>query len=153
MATMCKLYTDTAQTIPPETWTTVRFDQVLKDTGTMYQGTGSVADPESALIAPDQDGDFIWFRKVHWASIGSSGGGVQFIERFVRDPYETDPYPQDNDSTGGDDSNDTPGQEFNVGAWAFKGRAGQPVAIEVWHNHTSPVDVVHAQFVAMTWDY
>lgn len=146
MATMCKLYTDTAQTIQPQTWTTVKFDQVLRNDDGMYQGTGDVADPESALIAPAQDGDFIWFRKVHWASVGATAG-VQFIERFVRDPYTSA------DSTGGDDSNDTAGAEFNVGAWSFKGRAGQPVAVEVWHNHEDPVDVTHAQFIAQTWDY
>lgn len=149
MATVCKLYTDTTQTIQPQTWTTVRFDVVLKDTGSMYQGTGSVADPESALIEPGQDGDFIWFRKVHWASIAADDcdDEVQFIERFVRDPYT------DADSTGGDDHDDTAGAEFNVGAWAFRGRAGQPVAVEVWHNHDQPVDVTHAQFIAMTWDH
>ncbi|MEV2277697.1 hypothetical protein AB0I72_19125 [Nocardiopsis sp. NPDC049922] len=149
MATQCKLLTDTHQLIQPQTWTTIRFDQVLRNDNGMYQGTGDVADPESALIEPSADGDFLWFRKVHWASISTADCDpeVQFIERFVRDPY-TAP-----DSTGGDDTDDTAGQEFNVGAWAFRGRAGQPVAVEVWHNHSSPVPVVHAQFVAMTWDY
>ncbi len=147
MATQCKLYTDVAQSIEPQTWTTIKYDQVLKDTGTMYQGDGTVTNPDSALIEPDQDGDFIWFRKVHWASISASGDEAQFIERFVRNPYT------DADSTGGDDHDDTDGAEFNVGAWAFRGRSGQPVAVEVWHNHSDPVDVTHAQFIAMTWDY
>ncbi|NGO69295.1 hypothetical protein [Streptomyces boncukensis] len=148
MATMCKLFTNTDQEIPPQTWTTVRFDVVLRDDG-MYQGTGLVTDAESALIQPPADGDYLWFRFVHWDSITTSDCDpeVQFIERFVRDPY-TDP-----DSTGSQDGDDTAGREFHLGGWAFKGRAGQPVAVEVWHNHSEPVDVTHAQFIAMTWDY
>ncbi|MFE9337776.1 hypothetical protein [Streptomyces sp. NPDC007063] len=150
MATMCKLYTDTDQLIPPETWTTVRFDRVLKDTASLYRGTGSVTDPASALVQPPRDGDFIWFRFVHWDSITIPDGDErerQFLEQFCRDPYGQW------DSTGSTDADDTPGREFHLASWSFKGRAGQPVAIRVWHDHHEPVSIVHAQFVAMTWDY
>lgn len=150
MATVCKLYTDTPQAIPPQTWTTVRYDQVLRNDESMYQGTLNVADPESALIAPPADGDFIWSRFLHWDSITLPPGDTrarQFIERFVRDPYTVP------DSTGSSDGTDTAGKEFRLGTWQFRGHAGQPVAVEVWHDHHGPVAVVHAQFVATTWDY
>lgn len=150
MATQCKLYTDTPQVIQPQTWTTVRYDEVLRNDRGMYQGTGDVADPESALIQPPEDGDFIWSRFLHWDSITLPLGDTrprQFIERFVRDPY-TAP-----DSTGSSDGPDTPGKEFQLGTWLFRGHTGQPVAVEVWHDHHLPVAVTHAQFVAMTWDY
>lgn len=150
MGTQCKLYTNTAQLIEPQTWTTVRYDEVLRDDRDMYQGTGDVADPESALIQPGEDGDFIWFRTVKWAGITVPTGDTrtrQFMAQFCRDPY-TAP-----DDTGSADGVDTPGQEFHLGGWAFRGHAGQPVAVRVWHDHTSPVAVVHAQFVATTWDY
>ena len=71
----------------------------------------------------------------------------QFNVRFVRDPY-TSP-----DNTGEADGDDTVGQDLRCTTWQFRGNAGQPVAIEVRHTHTEPVDVIHAQFVATTWDY
>jgi hypothetical protein len=37
--------------------------------------------------------------------------------------------------------------------WPFAGQAGQPVGVEVWHDHTEPWPLEHAQFVGMTWDY
>lgn len=33
------------------------------------------------------------------------------------------------------------------------GQAGQPVGVEVWHDHTEPWAVEHAQFNGMTCDY
>ncbi|MEI5100285.1 hypothetical protein RB200_19380 [Streptomyces sp. PmtG] len=150
MATQCKLYTNTAQLIEPETWTTVRYDVVLRDDARMSRGDGELRDPSSALIVPSRSGDFIWYRFVHWDAIEQPEGDVrqrQFMERFVRDPYGG------RDSTGSADGDDTAGREFHLGGWAFYGRAGQPVAVEVWHDHHEPVAVVHAQFVGMTWDY
>lgn len=150
MATQCKLYTDTPQPIPPQTWTTIRYDQVLRDDANMYRGLRLITDPTSALITPPANGDYIWFRFLHWDGITLPDGDTrerQFIERFVRDPY-TAP-----DSTGSSDSDDTAGKEFQLASWAFYGRSNQPVAVEVWHDHELPVAVTHAQFIAMTWDY
>jgi hypothetical protein len=150
LATQCKLYTNTPQLIQPQTWTTVRYDDVLRDDDHMFPGTGKVTDRNSALITPRHDGDFIWFRFLHWDTIAvpeSDARQRQFIERFVRDPYSSP------DSTGSSDGNDTPGKEFRLGSWAFAGRVGQPVAVEVWHDHDQPVAITHAQFIGMTWDY
>lgn len=150
MAAQCKLMTDIAQTIQPKTWTPIRFDDVLGDRHSMYQGTGSVNDPESALIQPPQDGYFLWSRFVHWDSISIPAGDArerQFLEQFCRDPY-TSP-----DSTGSTDADVTAGKQFHLATWPIYGRAGQPMAIRVWHDHHEPVDIVHAQFVATTWDY
>lgn len=150
MATQCKLYTNTPQLIEPQTWTTVRYDQVLRDDARMSRGNRSLADPRSGLIVPPENGDFLWFRFLHWDSITLPDGDPrerQFLERFVRDPY-TDP-----DSTGSSDTGDTPGKEYRLASWAFAGRAGQPVAVEVWHDHDQPVSITHAQFIGMTWDY
>lgn len=152
MATQCKLYTNTPQLIQPQTWTTVRYDEVLRNDRRMFQGTGTgvVAEPESALIQPPQDGDFIWSRFLHWDTITVPPGDTrprQFIERFCRDPYTVP------DSTGSSDGPDSGGREFRLGTWQFRGHAGQPVAVQVWHDHSEPVAVVHAQFVATTWDY
>ncbi|WP_156722683.1 hypothetical protein [Streptomyces apocyni] len=145
MATQCKLLTNIAQT-----WTPIRFDQVLRNDGGMYQGTGDVADPESALIQPSADGDFIWHRFVHWAPIQvdeHDSRERQFLSQFCRDPY-TNP-----DSTGSTDADHTAGKQFHLASWAFYGRDHQPVAIRVWHDHDQPVDIIHAQFTAQTWDY
>jgi hypothetical protein len=150
VATQCKLYTNTPQLIEPETWTTLRYDQVLRDTASMARGTRAITDTKSALIVPPRDGDFLWFRFVHWDPITVPEGDTrerQFMERFVRDPYGAP------DSTGSSDGDDTAGKEFHLGGWAFYGRAGQGVAVEVWHDHHEPVAVVHAQFIGMTWDY
>jgi hypothetical protein len=150
MATQCKLLTNQAQTIQPGTWTTIRFDQVLGDNGGMYQGTGSVSDPESALIMPPQDGYFLWSRFVHWDSITIPSGDDrerQFLEQFCRDP-DTSP-----DTTATTDADHTAGKQFHLATWPFYGRDNQPVAVRVWHDHDQPVDIVHAQFVATTWDY
>lgn len=150
MATQCKLYTNTRQLIEPDTWTTVRFDVVLRNDRGMYRGTRDVADRNSALIQPDRDGDFLWFRLVKWDNITIPEGDTRlrdFHERFVRDPYASP------DNTGEADGPDTVGQDIRLGGWAFHGNAGQPVAVEVRHNHDQPVAIIHAQFVAMTWDY
>ncbi|MEU9470410.1 hypothetical protein AB0D78_28100 [Streptomyces avermitilis] len=150
MATQCKLYTNTPQLIQPQTWTTVRYDEVLRDDAGMFRAALKVTDRNAALITPKRDGDFIWFRFLHWDDITVPDGDTrprQFIERFVRDPY-TEP-----DSTGSADTGDTPGKEYRLGSWAFAGHAGQPVAVQVWHDHDQPVAIVHAQFVGMTWDY
>ncbi|MGW5173101.1 hypothetical protein ACWERY_01885 [Streptomyces sp. NPDC004082] len=150
MATQCKLYTNTPQLIQPQTWTTIRYDEVLRDDADLFRGTAKVSDKYSALITPRRDGDFIWFRFLHWDTITVLEGDDrerQFLERFVRDPY-TAP-----DSTGSSDGDDTAGKEYRLGSWAFYGRAGQPVAVEVWHDHDQPVAITHAQFIGMTWDY
>lgn len=150
MATQCKLYTNIPQAIPPNVWTTIRFETVLRNDHSMTRGTRSVEDPNSALIVPAQDGDFIWFRLVKWDGITIPEGDTrprQFSERFVRDPYNTP------DNTGESDGPDTVGQDIRLGGWAFRGNAGQPVAVEVRHNHHMPVNIVHAQFLATTWDY
>ena len=150
MATQCKLYTDTAQLIEPNVWTTIKFDEVLRNNHSMYQGSLDVTDPKSALIQPDKSGDFIWSRLIKWDTITIPSGDVrprQFTERFVRDPY-TSP-----DNTGQSDGCNTVGQDIRLGTWQFRGNAGQPVAVEVQHNHHVPVAIVHAQFVATTWDY
>jgi hypothetical protein len=150
MATQCKLYTNVRQAIPPNVWTTIRFDTVLRDDEGMYQGDGTVTNPNSALIKPKASGDFIWSRLVKFDSITVPEGDTrdrQFNIRFVRNPY-TAP-----DNTGEADGPNTPGQDIRLGTWQFRGNAGQPVAVEVCHNHHEPVDVIHAQFVATTWDY
>lgn len=149
MATQCKLYTNVRQSVPPNTWYQIRFDVVLRDDDGMFHGLASVDDPESAVIRPRIDGDFIWSRLVKFDQVQAGPGvpGVQFNVRFVRDPY-TNP-----DNTGEADGNDTPGQDIRLGTWLFRGHAGRPVAVEVRHNHTEPVDIIHAQFSATTWDY
>jgi hypothetical protein len=150
MATQCKLYTNVRQSVPPNTWYRILFDVTLRDDGGMYQGDYTADSPDSALIQPVHDGDYIWAREVKFDPIVLPDGDTrqrQFNVRFVRDPY-TNP-----DNTGEADGNDTPGQDIRLGTWLFRGRAGQPVAVEVRHDHTSPVDVIHAQFSATTWDF
>lgn len=149
MATQTKLYTDVRQSVPPNAWYRVMFDVVLRDDRGWYQGDGTADSPDSALIQPDVNCDLIWSRKVKFDAITPYPGvvaGVQFSTRFVRDPY-TSP-----DNTGETDRNETPGQDLHVDTWQFRGKAGQPVAVEVRHNHTNSVDIIHAQFVATTWD-
>lgn len=148
MATQCKLYTNIRQSIPPNTWTTIRFDTALRNDDGMW--VDDSMGRESACIRPDRDGDFIWTYLVKFDSITVPDGDEaerQFNVRFIRDPY-TNP-----DNTGESDGDDTVGQDLRNGTWLFRGRAGQPVAIEVRHTHTAPVDVIHAQFSATTWDY
>lgn len=147
MATQCKLYTNVRQSVPPNTWYQIRFDVALRNDDGMW--LDDRLGPESALIRPRFDGDFIWARLVKFDQVqaGPAADGVQFNVRFVRDPY-TNP-----DNTGEADGNDTPGQDIRLGTWLFRGRAGQPVAVEVRHNHTEPVGIIHAQFSATTWDY
>lgn len=142
MATQCKLYRSTPQLIQPNTWTVLTFDRAIRND----QGMSA----DLSLITPPQDGDFIWARNVRWEPITVPGGDTrprQFMDRFIRDPYGV------RDDTGADDRMDTPGRDWNTTAWFFYGNAGQPVGVEVWHDHHEPVEVGHAQFVGMTWDY
>lgn len=150
MGTQCKLYTDVRQAIEPNTWTTIKFDVILRDDNGMYLGSKNVADPNSALIKPKVSGDFIWSRLIKWDSIVVPEGDVrrrQFQSRFVRNPY-TAP-----NNTGEADDGDTVGQDIQCVTWQFWGTAANSVAVEVCHNHHLPVDVIHAQFCATTWDY
>jgi hypothetical protein len=148
VATQTKLYTDVRQSVPPNTWYRIKFDEVLRDDEGWYQGDNTATDPDSALIRPDRSFDGVWSRLVKFDTIGAGvAEGVQINTRFVRDPYGTP------DNTGESDGNDTPGQDIRLDTWQFKGNAGQPVAIEVRHNHTSSIDIIHAQFVVNTWDF
>lgn len=148
MATQAKLYTVQRQTIPPNTWVQIRFDTALRNDDGMW--FDDEMGPESALITPALDGDFIWTYLVRFDSITIPAGDTeerQFHARYVRDPYTLP------DNTGESDHDDTVGKDLLNGTWLFRGHSGQPVALEVRHNHTEPVDVDHAQFSATTWDY
>lgn len=142
MGTQCKLYRNTPQLIQPKTWTTLQFDEALRNDNNMST--------DLQVIVPPWNGDFIWFRNVRWNGYTIPAGDTrqrQFTEQFCRDPL-TNP-----DDTGTDDSLATPGKSWNTTSWAFLGRAGQPVGVRVWHDHHEPVEVGHCQFIGMTWDY
>ena len=145
MTIACSLKVETRQTIPPNTWTALRFDQVLRNDLDMWRGS-DLTDPQSALIYPPLEDYYLWAAMVHWEPVPSAGSDLQFLEQFCRDPYSASP-----DTTGTDDSPDTAGAEYNTRTWPFVGRPGQPVAVRVWHNHTAPVRVVLAEFKAITW--
>lgn len=142
MATQCKLYRNAPQLIPPSTWTLLTFEKALRDDRKMARNL--------SLIMPPFDGDFIWARNIRWENITVPEGDLrprQFMARFVRDPLGTP------DDTGAEDHIDTPGRDWNTNSWCFYGEAGQPVGVQVWHDHDQPATVGHAQFVATTWDY
>lgn len=142
MATVCKLYRDTPQVIPPNTWTLVTFDTVLRNDYGMAQ--------DLSLIVPPQDGDFIWARNIRWEPITAPSGDTrqrQFMSRFIRDPH-TSP-----DDTGAADGPDTPGRDWQTVTWPFRGQADQPVGVQVWHDHHEDAVLGHAQFAAQTNDY
>jgi hypothetical protein len=142
MATVCKLYCETPLVIPPSTWTLVTFDSVLRNDHSMAQGL--------SLITPPQDGDFIWARNLRWEALTIPAGDTrprQFMSRIIRDPHGI------RDDTGADDRVATPGRSWQTVAWPFKGKAGQPVGVEVWHDHHTNATLGHAQFAAQTNDY
>lgn len=142
MATQCKLYRDTPQTIQPSTWTLLTFDTAIRNDLSMQQGL--------SLIVPPQDGDFLWARNIRWETLTIPEGDTrprQFAARFIRDPYGV------RDDTGTADQIDTPGKDWQTMVWPFWGKAGRPIGVEVWHDHHEPAVVGHAQFVGQTNDY
>lgn len=143
MATQCKLYRGTKpQIIQPNTWTLVTYETALRNDRSMSR--------DLSLIVPPESGDFIWARNLRWESIEIPDGDTrqrQFMARFIRDPHGI------RDDTGAEDQIDTPGRDWDTNSWFFYGRAGQPVGVEVWHDHHAPAALGHAQFVGMTWDY
>lgn len=145
MATKCKLYRgEMPQMIPPNTWTLVTYERALSDDLGMAAGT------PLSLIVPECDGYFVWARNLRWASITVPAGDErdrQFMSRFVRDPLNAP------DDTGAADKADTPGKDWQTVTWLFDGNAGEPVGVQVWHDHTEPVALEHAQFAGVTWDY
>jgi hypothetical protein len=144
--TACAVMTTTPQTIQPNTWTLLRYDDVLRNDANMFRGNG-LADPDSALIHPDEHAYYLWARFVHWAAISGDPdelAGVQFLEQFARDPYASSP-----DTTGTTDARGTAGKEFNLATWPFVGDPGTPVGVRVMHNHTAPVNVILAEFKAI----
>lgn len=143
MATQCKLYRgETPQLIEPETWTLLTFERTIRDDRRMARNL--------SLIVPLYDGDFIWARNIRWESLTIPDEDVrprQFMSRFIRDPHGI------RDDTGADDRTATPGRSWQTVTWPFAGNGGQPVGIEVWHDHHVAAAVGHAQFSATTWDY
>lgn len=142
MATVCKLYRDSPQIIPPNTWTLLTFETALRNDRHMHRAP--------ALIMPPFDGDFIWGRNIRWEPLTIPDGDTrirQFMARFVRDPLG------EPDDTGAEDQIDTPGRDWDTNTWCFYGESGVPVGVQVWHDHHEPAAVGHAQFVATTWDY
>ena len=78
MATVCKLYRNTPQTILPNTWTLLTFDEALRDDCGMAQ--------DLTLIVPPQDGDFIWGRNIRWEPLTIPDGDArprQFMARRI----------------------------------------------------------------------
>lgn len=143
MATECKLYRgDKPQIIRPSTWTLVTFEKVLANDRFMAR--------DYSLIMPPFDGSFIWGRNLRWAAITIPAGDErprQIMSRFVRDPHGV------RDDTGADDRLATPGRSWQTVMWPFDGQAGQPVGVEVWHDHHDDWPLEHAQFVGTTSDY
>jgi len=143
VASVCKLYRgDKPQMIEPNTWTLVTYEKAISDDRKMLRNL--------SLIQPPFDGHFLWARNLRWAAITLPEGDTrqrQFMSRFIRDPHGI------RDDTGADDRIATPGRSWQTTSWFFYGEAGQPVAVEVWHDHTEPWPLEHAQFVGMTWDY
>jgi hypothetical protein len=143
VATECKLYRgETPQMIPPNTWTLVTFEEILDNDHSMAR--------DLSLIVPPANGSFLWARNLRWGAITIPEGDTrprQFMSRFVRDPHGI------RDDTGAADRLATPGRSWQTVAWPFKGKAGQPVGVEVWHDHTDPWPLEHAQFDAQTNDY
>lgn len=142
MATQVKLYRSSPQLIEPLTWTLVTYERAIRNDLRMER--------DLALIVPAHDGDFVWARNIRWEPISAPVGDGrvrQFMSRFIRDPHGV------RDDTGAADRMDSPGRDWDTTMWPFYGSAGQPVGVEVWHDHHDPVAVGHAQFVGMTWDY
>lgn len=142
MATVCKLYRNTPLIVPPNTWTLLVFDEVLRNDYGMAQ--------DLSLIVPPQDGDFTWYRNIRWEPLTIPEGDTrprQFMSRFIRDPYGV------RDDTGAEDQVDTPGRDWDTNGWPFRGHEGEPVGVEVWHDHHTDAFVGHAQFVGQTSDY
>lgn len=143
MATVCKLYRgEKPLLIQPETWTLVTYEKTLSNDRSMMR--------DRSLIQPPFDGDFTWYRNLRWAAIEIPDGDLrprQIMSRFIRDPHGKP------DDTGADDRVASPGRSWQTVAWAFKGQAGMPVGVEVWHDHDQPWALEHAQFVGTTSDY
>jgi len=143
VASVCKLYRgEKPQLIPPNSWTLVTYEKAISDDRKMLRNL--------SLIQPPFDGHFSWARNLRWAAITLPDGDDrprQIMSRFIRDPHGI------RDDTGADDRIATPGRSWQTISWFFYGEAGQPVGVEVWHDHTEPWLLEHAQFVGMTWDY
>jgi hypothetical protein len=142
MATQCKLYRDSPQVVPPNEWTLLKFERALRNDRHMHR--------DFTMIIPPFAGDFVWSRNLRWAAFTLPAGDVrprQFMSRFVRDPHGA------RDDTGAADHVATPGRSWETTTWLFAGEANEPVGVEVWHDHTEPWAVEHAQFAGMTWDY
>ncbi len=143
MATQAKLYrSDRPQLVPPNMWTLLTFEKRIRNDRSMTR--------DLSLIMPPFDGDFLWSRNLRWAAITVPEGDErprQIMSRFVRDPHGI------GDDTGAADHVATPGRSWERTTWQFWGEAGMPVGVEVWHDHTEPWALEHAQFVGETSDY
>lgn len=142
----CSLIVDQPQTIPPNTWTVVRFpygSAESEDAENMHRKVVDgkshpyPSDPWSGLIWPGHTGPVgTWYAMYQF---GSAGNAREFRAQFCRDPFGKP------NTTATRHYAPTPGLQCEVSGWAFRIRKNTPVAFRVRHDSDEPLELVFSE--------
>lgn len=147
---VCSLKVDTAQTIKPNVYTTVRFPfgalesydthrmhQVLQPDG--HQVEDWRADDRAGLIWPAVDGWGVLTAMAQW----EAGGYRELGARLVRDPLELS---TGWDSTATDERPPSPGRQRSTYQHQMFVRSETPIALQVCHDDLVARKLTLAEF-------
>ncbi|MFE9684192.1 hypothetical protein [Streptomyces sp. NPDC006285] len=142
MYPIVSLKTEQPQTIPPKTWTVVRFpyDAESYDPLDMhapvhpdgYRVKDWAKDSRSGLLWPDRAD---WVRlsaMIQWEPASSSGGYRELRDQIARDPLGLTK--KGLDTTATDHRVPTPGMQSFTKGWPIFADPDVPLALRVWHD-------------------
>jgi|GEM_PF-3037823 len=135
------------QEVPPWSWWTVRFPYDSLESYDVW----NMHNPEEPLAgAPvtdwhtDERSGLLWPSKRGWGVFEAeyawrAGTYKELRHQFVRDPQGAP------DATGLRHFPPSPGVQYMGAHWGFFVKPGQPVALQVYHDQPTPLDLADAQ--------
>lgn len=147
---VCSLKTEVPQLIPPRDFTIARFPFGTRepyDEHRMHQMaqpdghtvTDWDSDDRSGLIWPTADGWGVLSAAIRW----EPGAYTQVQDRIVRDPLNLS---TGWDATATDERPPSPGGQRFTKLWQLFVHPGTPLALEVYHDDTTPRRLLFAEF-------
>lgn len=160
---VCSLKTGGSQSIPPNTYTTVRFpfgtepydpDDRHSPLSPPNPAPVDSTMPESGLIWPMHDAWATWQGFMVWQTL--SGVAVasrpdQYRHRLIRDPFGYTATPADTTATENEPVAPAGSSSCSAKSWNFFGHPATPVAYQVWHDGAVSISLTLAEFKMSYW--
>lgn len=144
---VCSLQETVNQSIPPNTWTLVRYSYgslESYDAWDMHSPNQPTGSPVTDWQTDDRSG-LIWPSKSGWADllcdfIWAAGDYNEIRDQFVRDPLGTP------DVTSVEHRPPSPGAQYFAKHHGIFVNTSTPVGVQVYHNASTAVDLTYSQF-------